>query len=376
MPTHKTLKALFGGIADAIREKTGESEQIVADNFPTAIQAIVTGIQTTIEVTTKARATVTATQGGTIVNGTADGSGHCSLAVKEAGTWTVSATLEGERALPVSVAVVSQYEANVPFVSTTLNDNDWLTISEVSSSGQGQNYFSVGDTKSIPLNGNLVGTIYSNKVVDAVIIGFDHNAEKEGNDLIHFQLGKIGSQQVALCDSHYPSRGSSEGFRMNPSDTNAGGWSNSYMRNIVLGNSGTPASPPDNSLMAIIPAELRNVLKSVTKWTDNTGNGSASSSNITSTTDFFSLPSEFEVMGSKTNANQYEQNHQTQYAFYKSGNAKLRYKDTATTTVVHWALRSPGASAANTFCQINDDGNARNTNVADASTGLAPIFYI
>lgn len=42
MATH-TLRGLFAAIADAIRAKTGESADIVADNFPTAIAAIPKG---------------------------------------------------------------------------------------------------------------------------------------------------------------------------------------------------------------------------------------------------------------------------------------------------------------------------------------------
>lgn len=43
---HTTLSSLFSDIADAIRAKTGGSAQIVADNFPTAIANIPTGVDT------------------------------------------------------------------------------------------------------------------------------------------------------------------------------------------------------------------------------------------------------------------------------------------------------------------------------------------
>ena len=44
--THETLTGLFTDIADAIREKTGGTESIVADNFPAAIEGIDTGSKT------------------------------------------------------------------------------------------------------------------------------------------------------------------------------------------------------------------------------------------------------------------------------------------------------------------------------------------
>lgn len=40
---HKTLVSLFTDIANAIRAKTGDNQDIVADNFPTAISNIPTG---------------------------------------------------------------------------------------------------------------------------------------------------------------------------------------------------------------------------------------------------------------------------------------------------------------------------------------------
>ena len=49
------------------------------------------------------------------------------------------------------------------------------------------------------------------------------------------------------------------------------GWNGSYMRKTLLGNSGTPSSPPANSMLAALPSDLRAVMKSVTKYSDNTG---------------------------------------------------------------------------------------------------------
>ncbi len=46
MATHTTLSSLFTAIANAIRAKTGGTAQIVADNFPGAIEGIQTGVDT------------------------------------------------------------------------------------------------------------------------------------------------------------------------------------------------------------------------------------------------------------------------------------------------------------------------------------------
>lgn len=44
--THKNLPDLFSDIADSIREKTGSNAPIIADNFPTEIDNIYTGVDT------------------------------------------------------------------------------------------------------------------------------------------------------------------------------------------------------------------------------------------------------------------------------------------------------------------------------------------
>lgn len=44
--THVTLGSLFSAIVGAIRAKTGSANQLVADNFPTVIAVIATGVNT------------------------------------------------------------------------------------------------------------------------------------------------------------------------------------------------------------------------------------------------------------------------------------------------------------------------------------------
>lgn len=262
----------------------------------------------------------------------------------------------------------------VTTISNTLNSNSWATIKAVSDAGQGDNYWDVGDTKAITINGNVGNTNFSNLSINVYIIGFNHNSAREGNNRIHFKIGKIGGTQVALCDAQYQTSQSNNGyFNMNPNNSNSGGWANSYHRRTLLGNTGTPTSPPSNSLLAALPADLRAVMKAVTKYSDNTGGGSNTASYVTSTTDYLFELAEFEYHGARTYANSAEQNYQQQYAYYQAGNSKIHYKHNATGTAACVWCRSVGAGGTDDFCLVTTGGSA-NDDIAYNSWGVAPGF--
>lgn len=295
---------------------------------------------------------------------------------------TVTAKAKGSTTITVSVAAGTNYTApsnktctsEVSLPTTVLNDNDWATIREVSSAGLGANYWAVGDVKEIKINGKVGNTTFSNLAVNAFILGFNHNSAKEGGNKIHFQIGKIGSTAVGLCDSQYNNTTSSSGyFNWNTSNTNSGGWNACYKRKTLYGNAGTPTSPVANSLMAALPSDLLAVMQPVTKYTDNTGNSSNSSGNVTATTDYLFDLSEFEVFGSRTYANQYEQNSQAQYDYYKAGNSKVAYNHSAVSTAVRWGLRSPRYDGGTGFCSVYTDGTINNSS-ANRSLALRPGF--
>ena len=295
----------------------------------------------------------------------------------------------GDTTITVKVAAGTNYTApanktvtvNAEFVSEVLNENSWAVIKAVSDSGQGDNYWDVGDTKNIKINGKVGSTTFNNLSVDVFIIGFNHNSSREGSNRIHFQIGKIGGKLVGLIDSKYSpdnswSSGSSGNFVMNTSNTNSGGWNNSYMRKTILGNSNTPSNPLANSFIAALPADLRAVMKSVTKYTDNTANGGGNqASYITATTDYLWLLAEFEVQGARSYANSYEQNYQAQYQYFKSGNSKVAYKYNATGTAVYWWLRSAHYINYRYFCHVRTDGSAYYHH-ASYSLALLPGFAV
>ena len=193
-------------VASAIREKGGTSDPLVyPDGFVTAIQAIQTGTELQIIVTVTSGATVTATKGSLSVSGTSI-NGTCTLIVPEIGTWRVSATLDGKTSDTKAVAITDSYAVSLNFVYPTLNKNTWETIKNISDAGQGANYWSIGDRKAVTLNGTVGHLTLSNYTIYAFVIGFNHNASLEGENRIHFQLGKTalsGGTDVCFCDSYY-----------------------------------------------------------------------------------------------------------------------------------------------------------------------------
>ena len=331
----------------------------------------------------KTSGTITVTRPGSgTVTASSDNTNIATVSVSGT-TITVTAKATGSATITVSVGADTNYTAPssktftvaVTLVSKTLSSNSWAVIKAVSDAGQGANYWSVGDTKRITLNGKVGAYTFSNFNVDVFILGFNHNSSKEGSNRIHFQIGKVSGKAVALCDSQYNGSGSSAMFHMNSSDSNSGGWNGSYMRKTLLGNSNTPASTLENSLMAALPSDLLAVMKTVTKYTDNTGAGSNSSGNVTATADYLFLLAEFEVFGTRYWANQYEQNSQKQYDYYKAGNSRVAYNHSAVSTAVWWWLRSAGYGGGGRFCDVITDGSYY-PSYANYSAGLRPGFAV
>lgn len=358
-----SVSATLGG-------QTSDTKTVsITDSYAVAL----TFFSATITVNVESGASVTLKKGGTTI-ATKTSNGTAVFTVTETGAYTVTATKNGQTTSG-SVNVVSSttsYSLTLSFVSSTLNNNEWSVIKSVSDAGQGANYWSIGDRKAVTLNGTVGALTLSNYTTYAFIIGFNHNASVEGANRIHFQLGKTalsGGTDVALCDSYYNNTGG--GFRMNTSNSNSDGWASSNMRTAICG---TNLSSYSGTIIAVIPAALRAVLKSVTKYTNNTGNSTAASA-VTATTDYFFLLSEYEVFGSTTYANSNEASKQAQYSYYRAGNSKAKYNHSATSTAVGWWLRSPFASSSTGFVRVLTDGTVE-TDDAYYSRGFASGFCV
>ena len=360
---------------------SGQTSNTKNITFTDSYTTSLTFFSATITVTVDSGASVTLKKGGTTI-ATKTSNGTAIFTVTETGEYTVTATKNGQTTSG-SVNVVSgttSYSLTLSFVSSTLNNNEWSVIKSVSDAGQGANYWSIGDRKAVTLNGTVGHLTLSNYTTYAFIIGFNHNSSLEGSNRIHFQLAKTalsGGKDVCFCDNQYgPGSGwpfaDAGHFSINASEANSGGWKSSQMRTKICG---TSLSSYSGTIIAVIPAALRAVLKSVTKYTDNTGNRSTAARNVTATTDYFFLLSEYEVFGSISRANSNEAGKQAQYAYYSAGNSKIKYKHNGTSTAAYWWLRSPHAQSSSSFVYVNTGGTVHFTDVY-YSLGFTPGFCV
>ena len=330
----------------------------------------------------------------------------------------ITLTAESEDSKTVNVTVNVAASTNYNATSATiavelsfigeLDDATWAQISAVSAAGTASGYWSVGDCKKIRLNGTVGTLSLSNVDLYVFILGIDHNSATEGSGISFgcFKTAKTGGTDVCLCDASYNTNKSdgSKIFNLNhwggsskPYNTNYGGWKGCDARYDILGStkqapsgygstpqtsrvgydaaSDTATSPVSNTLMAALPSDLRNVMKPITKYTDNKGNSSNTSANVTSSVDYLPLLSEYEVQGARTYANEYEKNSQAQYAYYANGNSKIKYQHGSTSSAAYWWCRSASSSNANYFCGVSTGGSAANIDSRN-SYGLAPAFLV
>lgn len=361
----------------------------------------------------KTSATVTVTRAGDgAITATSDDTSVATVSVSGT-TLTINSVNEktGTATITVKVAAGSNHNAPanktisvsaefLPAVGTALNDCSWEDISKIAAAGLADTYWDVSATKSIVINGTVGTLSVSNLTVNAFILGFDHNSTYEGTNKIHFQIGKIGTTLIGLVDSKYGSYDTSgtKYFNMNHwGNYNYGGWAGCDVRYDVLGSTDVAPSgygaavttsrvgydatetcatnPVANTLMAALPADLRAVMKGVTKYADAVGNSSNVTANVKGFVDYLPLLAEFEVQGARTYANQYEQNYQKQYDYYKNGNSKVMYRHSATTSTAWWRLRSPHYDYDSTFCYVTTDGSAHAIAARHAGA-LAPGFVV
>lgn len=102
-------------VADAIRSKAGVTDSLV---FPDGFVSSISGITMptyTLVVKTSPSSAITVSKGTKTFSGTADASGECTFSLPEAGTWYISATLDGHTS-EGNVFLKSSYDIDLPII--------------------------------------------------------------------------------------------------------------------------------------------------------------------------------------------------------------------------------------------------------------------
>jgi hypothetical protein len=371
----------------------------VSNNFFTELDFFAANIT----VSTSEGTVVTAVKGSSSYTQTAGSAGVVNFTIRDPGDWVFTATKNGKSlSETVSITVEQDYSLYLSVDLFDLNGNSWAKIREISDAGTGRNYWSVGDCKAVPLSGTM-STLALNTTLWVYILGFDHNKDVEGSG-IQFGTFKTDSgssgKDVCLIDSKYGSYVSNGTKYFNISHWgkyNYGGWARCDMRYDILGSTDVapqgygakPASgqvgyapsstcatsPVANTLMSCFPAELRAVMKPITKWTNNVGNSGDTEEKVTAMVDYLPLLAEFEIFGTRKNANSYEQNHQAQYEYFSAGNSKVKYRHSATGSTAYWWERSPYYNNTSNFCFVTTGGSFATTETENPY-GVAPVFMV
>ena len=291
--------------------------------YPKTIASQVDGLFQ-ILVTTSPNTEVTASLNSKTVSATSDSSGLAVLKIPSYGTWTVSATVIGRLiSIDCEIKAAAQYEL---VLIPELEAVGWDEINSVSESGIASSIWSVGDKKTVAIDG-------VNYQVQ--IIGFDHDTKTSG--------GKAGiTFQLVNCLN--------KNYVMNNSNTNSKGWTSCVMRSSTMA-----------TLLTKLPSALQNVIKAVNKLT-SAGNQSAT---INTTSDKLFLLSEVEIFGSTTYSKSGEG---SQYAYYKAGNSKVKKVNDSASS---WWERSPYRSDNIKFCAVSSDGNT----LYIAAAGAAGVSF-
>lgn len=252
----------------------------------------------------------------------------------------VTAGGEGEKSVTITIASVS---GNIKIIVSAvvaikaLNDCTWDEISQISSSGQAANTFSVGDQKTITFAGNYRSFNDGMRLtgdIDVFILGINHNASYEGNNLIHFCMGKSDGQLAVLFNAVQGDDIFADGTT-NTSDSAVLGCYDAHVSSSEQGANrygfgsrtsgmaylcGKFVSNIQTSGVGVIgslPTDLRAVMKMATKYFDT-------ERAIDSIELPMSIPSVYELRGVHYSGTEtWSDQNQQQYEYFKSGNSYI-----------------------------------------------------
>lgn len=375
----------------------GREGQVLKFNNEGVLEAVDISIQSIkpqIVVYTETGSAVTCNRQGVVLTAEED-NGKWIFNLPNIGNWECIAinSLGDIGQSTVEVTEVKQYTIEIQIaahIDSTLENNSWETIGSLSSASLASNYWHIGDTKLITLNGTPTRASYvnfNNYKVYATIIGFDHNSNLEGIGLTHFQIGNFYNNdnpdntdiRVAFTDQYYDSYNiSSYSFRMDTSSnsTSPVAWSTSKMRVDIC-----------SKFKNCLPEDLKAVLGTAYKYTDNSKSTDSSIYNYTATKDSIFLLSKYEIGAGNS---YYEADWQQKYEYYNvtSNSQRRRVSFSGSSgslgNTCYWWLRTPGKSTLSvsntsyyTFYIVKPNESVAVTKESSClSCGFSPAFVV
>ena len=199
-------------------------------------------------------------------------------------------------------------------------------------------YWSVGDTRKVELSaqsysvdGLAYGTAISKQSVDLVLMNAGGKTLTNGKTCSFI----VGTRDSLVNSTPYGwDSMNGEGFDMS-TGTNNGGWAK---------------CPRRTWLNYVIPKALPTTLSGIFKQFTNSNNSGGYS------TDYFALPSEYEVFGKNTYSGETSG---TQFTWYKTSSNRVKTYGGST---CWWWVRSVVSGYSDLFCRVGYDGSAAGNN--------------
>ena len=290
-----------------------------------------------------------------------------SLICHQEGEATLSITTNGDEnhnAASGTVAVnITHYITVTSFASAT--DADLATLINLADEGTIDLYedlgWRVGDERAVTIGaidatGTFDGVAWtvgeSQAEQAATLVLMDHGSY----DLVTPVLGKDGNARTKCSFVVGLKNALTTNGYMNPSNTNAGSWESSKRREWCNGG-----------FRGAIPEAIRGIFKKFKTKTAKEYNAAETRQ----TEDYFALPAEKEIFGSRTYSNTTEAGELSQFEYYETAANRIK-KNGDSGSAYYWWERSPYASNAARFCAVNTNGGAT-ANSASTASGLAPF---
>lgn len=226
---------------------------------------------------------------------------------------------------------------NVP-VNPVFELNSWSMIKTICQQGIADNYWNLGDTKSVTLTN---GETYTARIVDMTPNRYQFANDSGGTNIV-FEFEEIYSTTYKIN---------------NLTDKNSGGWNTSDLRKTI-----------NNTIYELLPDELKNEIPLIKTKSVNGGSGSVS---LVESSDYLFLPSEYEIFGTKYYSNELESSNEFQ--LYSNNDNNFRIKKTLDNQTKKWWLRSVYKNSTYSWCFVSTSGTANGEYLTN-NNGIAPCF--